>query len=151
MLNFQLPMKTTNGFYIHGGVNLSIPVITDYSSSGTYSYAGYYPEYNVLIEDVPYEGFSSNVESDVDGKLNIKTINPELIAVGGYYFYPNSNYQISVGLFYKKKFNDISAYSEVSSFHLSTRENHIRSFMQGSDKVTTSSMGIIVSFRYYIK
>ncbi len=151
MFNLVLPNSRTNGFYIQTGINLSIPVIKNYSSSGTYSYSGYYPEYNVVLTDIPYEGFISDVESDVDGNLKIKTIIPELIACGGYYFYPHRKYQISLGLFYKRKFTDISGYSEVSSFQLSTQENHIRSFMQGSEKVTTSSMGIMVSLRYYIK
>jgi len=130
MLNFLFPNGRTNGFYIQSGINLSIPVIKNYSSSGTYSYSGYYPAYNVTITDIPYEGFKSNVKSDISGELKIKTINPEIIASGGYYFYPDKRYQFSLGFFYKRIFTDISDYSPVSSFQLSTQENQIRSFIE---------------------
>jgi hypothetical protein len=151
MLNFQYPFSKAIGFYVQSGINLAIPVSKNYSSSGTYTYSGYYPAYNVLLKDIPYEGFKSNVETDISGELKVKTINPELVASGGFYFCTEKQYQISVGFFYKRMLSDISAYSPVSSFQLSTHENQSRSFMEGSEKTTASSMGIIISLRYNIK
>lgn len=151
MLSFQYPFSKAIGFHIQSGINLAIPVGNNYSSSGTYSYSGYYPAYNVLLEDIPYEGFMSNVETDASGELKVKTINPEFVASGGFYFRTEKQFQISVGFFYKKMFSDISDYTPVSSFQLSTQENQYRSFMEGSEKATASSMGIIISLRYYIK
>jgi hypothetical protein len=151
MLNFQCPFGKAFGFYVQSGINLAIPVNKNYSSSGTYTYSGYYPAYNVLLKDIPYEGFKSNVKNDVSGELKVKTINPELVASGGFYFYNQKQFQISVGFFYRQLFSDISDYSPVTSFQLSTHENQSRSFMEGSEKTTASSMGIIISLRYYIK
>ncbi|TFH46055.1 MAG: hypothetical protein E4G94_03295 [ANME-2 cluster archaeon] len=151
ILSFQYPFSKAIGFYVQSGINLAIPVSKKYSSSGTYSYSGYYPAYNVLLEDIPYEGFKSNVENDISGELKVKTINPELVASGGFYFCTEKKYQISAGFFYKKILSDISAYSPVESFQLSTHENQVRSFMEGSEKTTASSMGIMISLRYYIK
>jgi hypothetical protein len=151
MLNFQCPFSKAIGFYLQSGINLAIPVSKNYSSSGTFTYSGYYPAYNVLLKDIPYEGFKSNVENDISGGLKVKTINPELVASGGFYFCTEKQYQISVGFLYKKLFSDISDYTPVESFQLSTHENQLRSFMEGSEKATASSMGIIISLRYYIK
>jgi hypothetical protein len=47
-------------------------------------------------------------------------------------------------------FSDISEYPTVESFQLSTHENQLRSFMEGSEKATAGSMGILISLRYYI-
>ncbi|MBN1185269.1 MAG: hypothetical protein JXB49_23495, partial [Bacteroidales bacterium] len=141
----------TNGFYIQSGVNISIPLIETYSSSGIYSYSGYYPAYNVTLTDIPYEGFKSNFQSNVMGDLNIKPINPDFVAIGGYYLYPDTRYKISLGIFYKRILTDISNYSELSDFQLSTQENQVNSLMEGSEKVTASSIGIIISLRYFIK
>jgi len=151
MLNFQCPFSKAIGFYLQSGINLAIPVSKNYLSSGTFTYSGYYPAYNVLLEDIPYEGFKSNVKNDISGKLKVKTINPELVASGGFYYCTEKKYQVSVGFFYKKMLSDISAYPPVESFQLSTHENQLRSFMEGSEKATASSMGIIVSLRYYIE
>lgn len=151
ILNFQYPFSKAIGFYLQGGINLAIPVSKNYSSSGTFTYTGYYPAYNVLLRDIPYEGFKSNVKTDISRGLKVKTTNPELIASGGFYFCTEKQFQISVGYFYKKILSDISDYSHVDSFQLSTHENQLRSFMEGSEKAIASSMGIIISLRYYIK
>ncbi len=151
ILNFQCPFSKAIGFYLQGGINLAIHVGNSYSSSGTFSYSGYYPAYNVLLKDIPYEGFKSNVKNDVSGELKVKTLNPELIASGGFYFRNQKHFQISAGFFYKSLFSDISDYTPVESFQLSTHEGQLRSFMEGSEKTTASSMGIMISLRYYIK
>ncbi len=151
ILNFQCPFSKAIGFYLQGGINLAIHVGNSYSSSGTFSYSGYYPAYNVVLKDIPYEGFKSNVKNDVSGELKVKTFNPELIASGGFYFRNQKHFQISAGFFYKSLFSDISDYTPAESFQLSTHEDQLRSFMEGSEKTTASSMGIMISLRYYIK
>ena len=151
ILNFQCPFSKAIGFYLNGGINLAIHVGNTYSSAGTFSYSGYYPAYNVVLHDIPYEGFKSNVKNDVSGELKVKTLNPELIASGGFYFSNQKHFQISAGFFYKSLFSDISDYPPVENFQLSTHENQLRSLMEGSEKTTASSMGIIISLRYYIK
>jgi hypothetical protein len=151
MLNFQYPFGKAIGVYAQGGINLAITVDNNYSSSGTYSYSGYYPAYNVLLEDIPYEGFKSNVKNDVTGELKVKPVNAELVASGGFYFCTEKKFQISVGFFYKSMLSDISDYSPVTDFQLSTHENQVRSLMEGSEKATASSMGILISLRYYLK
>ena len=151
ILNFQCPFSKAIGFYLQGGINMAIHIGNNYSGSGTFSYSGYYPAYNVVLKDIPYEGFKSNVKNDVSGELKVKTLNPELIASGGFYFHNQKQFQISAGFFYKSMFSDISDYTPVESFQLSTHENQLRSLMEGSEKTTASSMGIIISLRYYIK
>jgi hypothetical protein len=46
---------------------------------------------------------------------------------------------------------DISDYSKGQPFHLSIEENQIRSLMEGSEKTSANSIGIIISLRYFIK
>ncbi len=131
ILNFQCPFSKAIGFYLQGGINLAIHVGNNYSSSGTFSYSGYYPAYNVVLKDIPYEGFKSNVKNDVSGELKVKTLNPELIASGGFYFHNQKHFQISAGFFYKSMFSDISDYTPVESFQLSTHENQTQKLNGG--------------------
>jgi len=151
MLNLNYPYSRIIGLYFQGGVNLSIPFAKTYSSSGTFTYSGFYPAYNVLLTDLPYEGFVSNAGSDAEGELKIKTINPIVVAVAGFYFFPDKQIQISVGFVYKRMLTDISDYSTATTFQLSTYEEQIRSLMQGSEKVTVSAFGMMISLRYFIK
>ncbi len=151
MLNFQCPFSKSTGFYIQSGFSLSFPVSKKYTGKGIYSYSGYYPAYDVVLEDIGYEGFKNNVNNDVNGELHVKAINPGIIASGGFYFFLKKQYQISAGFFYKKILSDISAYTPEETFHLSTREGQVRSFMQAGEKTTAGSMGVLLSLRYYIK
>ncbi len=151
ILNFQCPVGRTVGIYLQGGISMAIPIGTDYSGSGIFSYKGYYPAYNVVLEDIPYEGFRNNVKNDVTGELKVKSINSELVTSGGLYYHNNKNFQISAGVFYKSMLSDISDYPHVENFQLSTHEGQLRSFMEGSNKTTANSMGILITLRYYLK
>lgn len=151
LLCLNYPYSRIIGLYLQSGINMSIPITNSYSSSGTFTYTGYYPEYNVLLENLPYEGFVSNIESEVQGNLCIKKLNPQAVAIGGFYFYPDKQVQISVGFLYKRMLTGIYDGSNTESLQLSTNEGQIRSMMNGCSKVTTNSAGIMVSLRYFIK
>ena len=75
--NFQLPVNSIFGFYFQSGVNISVPVTKSYSSSGVFSYEGYYPAYNVMITDVSFEGFEKDYNNSSTGELKIKSFNTE--------------------------------------------------------------------------
>jgi len=151
MLNLQIPFGKAIGFFAQGGIEMAIPVVRNYSSSGIFTYKGYYPAYNVVLEDIPYEGFKSNVYVEKEGELKVNTFNPGLAASGGFYFRTDKQFQIAIGAFYKKMLSDISAYTLPDPFHLSTHENQLRSFMNGSEGTSACSMGISVSLRYFLK
>lgn len=151
MVALNYPYSRIIGLFLQTGVSLSVPIATTYSSSGTFSYSGYYPAYNVVLTDLPYEGFVSNVNSTSQGNLKVKPINPQVVAVGGFYFYPEKQLQISVGFSYKKMLTNISDYPEPSSLQLSIQENQIRSLMEDCSKVSTNSVGIMISLKYFIK
>lgn len=151
LINFQVPFSNSFGIFIKTGINVSIPVSNKYSSSGTFSYTGYYPAYEVIMTDIPYEGFSSNVRSDESGELKIKAIVPEFISTAGLYLNVKNNWQVALGGFYNKMLSDISGYSSDPDFNLTSIENQNNSLMEGSDKVSVNSMGLKISFRFFLQ
>jgi len=151
MVALNYPYSRIIGLFLQTGVSISVPIATTYSSSGTFSYSGYYPAYNVVLTDIPYEGFVSNVNNASQGNLKVKPINPQVVAVGGFYFYPEKQLQISVGFSYKKMLTNISDYPNPTSVQLSIQENEIRSLMEGCSKVSANSVGVMISLRYFIK
>jgi len=147
---FQLPVKSRFGLYLETGLNLSFPFKTEYSSYGTFTYTGFYPAYNALIKDIPYEEFKSDIGVNKAGSLNIKKICPELLSSAGLWFNIKSRIQLSAGFCYNRMLTDISEYTETKDFRLSTRTDHIKSIMSGSDQVKASSMGLKIAFRYIL-
>jgi hypothetical protein len=151
VLNLNLPVNDKFGFYFQTGVNFSIPVSKSYSTSGTFTYEGFYSAYNLHITGIDYEGFKKNYNSTDAGELSIKSFNIELIASAGARMTLNDKVQISLGILYNKLMSDISDYSSTDKFRLSSVPDQMRSIMEGSTKTTASSMGLKISLRYYLK
>jgi hypothetical protein len=151
VLSLQLPVSDRFGFYLQTGINLSIPISKTYSSTGTFSYSGYFPSYTIMVQNVQYEGFLSNNNNSVKGKLEIKTLVPELITSAGFQYFLKERLQVSLGIFYNKILSGISEYSSPETFRLSSKPDQMKSIMAGSTNVSASSIGFRISFRYYLK
>jgi hypothetical protein len=151
ILNFQLPVNSNFGFYLQTGVSFSLPVKKTYSSKGTFTYKGYYQAYNVYITGVPWERLEKDTLNADQGELKIKSFSTEFISSAGVQMSFQNKMQISLGFFYSRLLSDISAYKSSESFILSSIPTEMKSMMEGSTKVTASSFGLRIGFRYYLK
>lgn len=149
-LNLQGSLSRSVGFYIQSGVNISFPVKKSYNSTGTFTYSGYYHEYNVLIKDIIYEGFQSSVKNDVTGILHLKTVIPEFISSAGLQFFLQKRLQFSTGIIYSKLLGNPSDYDPGNTFRISTYPGQMQSMMEGAEIVSTGSVGMKIAFRYYL-
>jgi len=149
--DIQIPFNDVFGIYLQTGVNFSVPVNKTYSSSGIFTYEGYYQVYDIHISDVPYEGFEVNYSSSDKGGLMIKSFSTELIASGGASFTIRNQLHFSLGVFYTRMLSDISEYTSSSSYRLSSLPDQMRSMMEGSTNVSLSAIGFKLGFRYYFK
>lgn len=150
-LNIRLPFSKTFGFFLQTGVDLAMPINKKYTSSGTFTYKGYYQAYNVLLENLPAYRFPSNHSSAANGELEIKSLNVNAIASAGFDFFVQRNIQIAVAASYCKSLSNISGYASPTTFQLSSDVDQINSLMGGSNKVSLESMGVKISLRYYFK
>lgn len=150
-LNIRLPLNKKIGFFLQSGINLAIPVTKKYTSSGTFTYKGYYPAYNVLLENLPAYGFPSNTYGVTEGALGIKSLNINALVSAGFDFLIQKNIQIGVGVSYSKSLSNISDYASPDKFQLSSDANQINSLMGGSSKTTVQSLGVNVRLRYFLK
>jgi|GEM_PF-771522 len=150
-LDIRLPLSKKMSFFLQPGINLAIPITKKYTSSGTFTYKGYYPAYNVLLENLPTYGFPSNVNSFTNETLGIKSININALVSAGFDFSIQKNIQIGVGVSYSKSLSNISDYTSPDKFQLSSDANQINSLMGGSSKATVQSLGLNIRLRYFLK
>jgi hypothetical protein len=150
-INLRLPFNETIGFFLQTGVNMAVPISKNYKSSGTFTYKGYYPAYNVLLENLPAYGFPSNKSIDTDGELELKPLGFYATASAGFDFFIQKKIQIAVAACYDKSLSNISEYSSPDKFQLSSDPEQINSLMGGSSIATAQSMGLKIIFRYYLK
>jgi hypothetical protein len=150
IVNFQIPLSGSLGFFVQSGLNLSIPVIRVYHSTGTFTYSGFYKSYNVIFTDIPYEGFESNIDNNVYGKLAVKSFIPEFTSSAGFQYLIHKKNQISIGIFYNKLLSRISNYSYTESFNISSQNGNMKSVMGGSNDIKANSYGLAISFRHFL-
>jgi hypothetical protein len=150
-LNLQFLIGRRFGIYIHGGVNIVIPSVKDYSSTGTFSYTGYYPAYNVTFQNLPAYGFPSNAAVSSKGQLELKSSNYEGLAGAGVQCFVSKKIQIVIGASYSRSLSTIAEYKSPENFLLSSDNNLINSMMGGSTNITTQSVGVSLALRYYLK
>jgi hypothetical protein len=150
-INLQLFLGKRFGFYIQGGINLSHPLTKEYTSSGTFTYSGYYPAYNVVFQNLPAYGFSSNAKVSSGGELLLKSINYEGLASAGFQCFVSKKIQLTLMATYNRSLSTMAEYTSPETFQLSTDINTINSMMGGSSNVTAESMGIRFTLRYYLK
>jgi hypothetical protein len=149
--NLRLPLGRSFDFFLEPGINLAIPLGKSYQSSGTFTYKGYYPAYNVLLENLPAYGFPKDLNTEFDGKLSLKPFNFSAVVSAGFDFQVQNKYLFGLAVYYDRSLTSIADYSSPDSFQLSSEVNQINSMMGGSSKTTIQSIGIKIVFRYYLK
>ena len=150
-LNIHLPLSKAMGFFFQTGVDLAIPLSKKYTSSGIFTYKGYYPATNALLENLPAYGFPTNYSTVANGDLELNSLNVSVVASAGFDYLIQKNIQIGVAASYSKSLSNISAYTSPETFHLSSEVDQINSFMGGSSKASLQSIGVKFSLRYYLK
>jgi hypothetical protein len=150
-LNIRLPLNKSTGFFLQPGFNLAFPVSKKYSSSGTFTYKGYYPAYNVLLENLPNYGFPVNHSTTANGQLELKPVNINAVASAGFYCTVQKKITIAIAAFFNRSLSGISAYSKSGEFQLSSDVDQVNSLMGGCSNVSYNSIGVKISVRYFLK
>jgi hypothetical protein len=149
-INLHMPLNKKVGFFLQGGINVALPIIRKYNSSGTFTYKGYYPAYNVVLENLPSYGFPSDAYVEDAGDLELKPVCFNVIASAGVDFFIQKKFQVALAGSYSQTLSDISAYSYPEKFQLSPDVNQINSIMGGSSKATIQALGLKISLRYFL-
>lgn len=150
-INLRLPFGKSAGFFLQPGVSLAFPLSKTFRSTGTFTYKGYYPMYNVVLENLPDYGFPSDLGSKSNGKLELHPLSFDAVVSAGFDFFIQKKFQIAIAASYEKSLSGISKYPSPEVFQLSSDVNQINSLMGGSSYTSLQSTGIKVIFRYYLK
>jgi hypothetical protein len=150
-LNLRLPFGKSAGFFLQPGVSMAIPLSMKFQSTGTFTYKGYYPAYNVMLENLPDYGFPTDLSSATDGNLELTPLSLNAVVSAGFDFFIQNKFQIAIAASYERSLSDISEYPSPDNFQLSSEVNKINSLMGGSSNTITQSMGLKIIFRFYLK
>jgi hypothetical protein len=148
---YRIPVSRRAGFFLSAGMNLSIPIVKNYTSSGTYTFTGYYSSYNVLFHDLPEYGFPSDTQSNSEGSLDLEPYIINAIAGAGFQVSLSKNLQVALGVNYKRSLTDISQSGTEETFQLSSDINQINSMLGGLTGSRIETIDLSFSLRYYFR
>lgn len=148
-ISFRKPLNSTISFFLQSGINLFVPLINKYQSGGIFTYKGYFPAYNVLLEDLPEYGFPTNLSVVSKGKVDLKPISFGAVASAGFDYLIQKRVQLVLAAYYDKTLTSVSNYSSPDEL-LSSETEQINSTMSGSNETKLQSIGIKFSIRYYL-
>ena len=154
-VHLRLPLNSTFGLFLKGGIDLSLPVNKKYSSSGVFTYKGYYPAYNVLLENLPAEGLVTNKKIGSNGELDIRMFRFNTIASTGLDVNITETIQVAFAANFtssllKESYSSSQVSTSNNNFQLTPNANKINSFMLGSNKATAQSVGLEITLRFYV-
>ena len=151
-VNLQVPFSKKVGMYFKGGISISFPMNQKYTSTGTFTYKGFYPAYNDLLENLPAYGFPTDKSVSQAGELKLKTMGISPIISAGFDYAIQKKMQIAVGFsFISTSLGVKDGSTTTDKFQLSPDAEHVNSFSGGSSKISASSVGVEISFKYSLK
>ncbi len=150
-ISVRLPFSKTIAFFIQPGVNIAFPITKTYSSTGIFTYKGYYPSYNVLLENLPEYGLPSDKSIESADNLELKQLYFNFALSAGFDFYPQDKFQVIIAAVYNKSLTKITEYDSNDNFQLTTNPDQINSMIGEWDNATIHSLGLKLSIRFYIR
>ena len=148
-ISLRKPLNTTIGFTLQSGINLFVPLNNRYQSGGIFTYKGYFPTYNVLLEDLPEYGFPSNLVVVSNGKVELKPVSFGAVASAGFDYLIQKRIQVVLAAYFDRTLTSVSNYSSPDEL-LSSETEQINSTISGSNETKLQSIGIKFSIRYYL-
>lgn len=149
-LTLRYPINKTTGIYLQTGVSFTFPLDNSYESTGTFTYKGYFPAYNVILENLPEYGFATNQYTESDGNLELKTVSTTLVASAGIDYLISKRVQIAGAAFFDRSLSSLSDNALYDEFQLSTGSEQLNTIMGGSSKTLLQSIGLKIGIRYYL-
>jgi hypothetical protein len=148
-IRYQLPLSAKFALYAKGEIDFCLTLDKSYSSKGIYSYAGYYPAYNVLYSNLPEYGFPSDLNTDIEGDLEINSFRLLGGLSAGATFSLSKSMQISAGAVFMNSLSSIFFSSaNTADIRLTDGPNKVNSLMELGDGVHLRSLGLNIALTY---
>lgn len=150
-LNYEKSFSLKNGFYLKAGGVLSY-YKGSYKMSTTYTSMGYYPQYNITLQEISGLGFNKNQNYSGNGKLSVNPVNVSGNVELGMFFRSGNKSQLYIGVFYNQAFLNMSK-KELNSVLLTlnqpdaTKPPVASSIMPQFSTVNLSIIGISVGIK----
>jgi len=149
-VNVRLPLNKEFGAFLQTGINFFVPLSKSYESVGTFTYQGYFPAYNVVLEDMPEYGFPSDLRIQSKGIPELYHLSIGCVASLGLDYLVNKRVQLMAAVYFDRSLSELLENSSTGEFYLTTSPENINSILGSANNVTLQSFGLRIGVRYYL-
>ena len=147
-VQLKVPVSSKLFLFVQPGICVSIPVLKKSSTTGTFTYNGYYPDYNVTLTDLPQYGFASNYQSTDENKLPTSRMILLSQTRAGITYSLNYKLSLSAGLSYLKSLSNVVENTEDEL--LTTSMDDLKSTSVLSTKGSLSGISGFINISWFI-
>jgi hypothetical protein len=140
-LRFSIPLSGKMVFFISSEIAYSFLIEKSYIGRGVFSYSGYYPAYNITLNNLPEYGFPSDLNVSKMGELEVKPNFIHVAGSAGIILKMNKSLGLMVGLHYHQSLSNIADY-QATGFQLSKNPDDYSSILGSSSGAKTRTMGL---------
>lgn len=149
-VNVRMPLNKVFGAFLQTGINFFIPLSKSYESVGTFTYQGYFPAYNVVLENMPEYGFPSDLIIQSKGIPELNHLSIGCVASLGLDYLVNKRVQFIAAAYFDMSLSELLENSSTGEFYLTTSPENINSILGSANNVTLQSFGLRIGVRYYL-
>jgi hypothetical protein len=147
-LQYRIPLSKKVKFNISLSGLYSINMKKNFESEGTFSYQGYYPQYNITLFDLPQFNFASNQNLNTSGEIDLGS-NISILACLGFEFRLSDGMNILFEGNYQQGLKNISK-NENANYIISDNPSDFNSLMNASSSTKIQSYGLKIGFVFIL-
>ncbi len=147
-LQYRIPLSQSVKFNISLSGLYSLNIINEFESEGTFSYQGYYPQYNITLYDLPQYGFASDQELSASGEMDIGS-NISILAGLGFEFRISEGANLQFEGYYQQGVKDISK-NETVNYIISDSPADFNSLKNASSSTKVTGYGLKVGIVFIL-
>lgn len=145
----RFPLNEKIAVTVQPTLELYFPLSSRFESGGYFTYKGYFPAYNVLLENLPEYGFATNLHSVTGGKPELKPISLGANIAAGFDYLLSRRFLLVLTAYHDRSLTSISHYSSPDEL-VSTQTDQLNGSLRGSHETKLKSIGVIFSVRYFL-
>lgn len=145
----RFPIGEKSAFTLQPSIQLYIPLYNSFETGGNFTYKGYFPAYNVVLEDLPEYGFHNNLAVVSYGKTDLKPISFGASFSVGFDYLITKRIQATFAVCHARSVTSISHYSSPDEL-LTSETIQLDNSLKGSNETRLKSTGIVFSLRYFL-
>ena len=139
--------KGLNQFYINIGPVFSFGTSKTFETSGIFTYEGYYPEYHVVLSDIPVYGFYNDKGFSTKPESNLQSFSiAALIEAGINIPLVGEKLNVNLSILYQKGLLNLS--SDDDNYIFTENPDNYNPLIDSRAKVSTSFFGLNVGILY---